>query len=140
MKRGTRERIVIEREKTDFTTFLGIYKGGIRIENPTEVIFSGEEGIDADGLSREYFTLLINSIYTSDMNIFEGEPEHLIPVFSVWLLTSRVIYYIGLMLRRTVLQRCTGLTGVSEAFVDEVFNMTVQSSALTIYPMSTFVK
>ncbi len=57
-------------------------KPAFDITKPPNVEFSVEFGVDGGGPSREYFHLLMESLWKSQaggITLFEGQPDHLVP-------------------------------------------------------------
>ena len=59
-------------------------RGDLDIKKVPDVTFIGEEGIDAEGLTKEFFTLVINALTsgTGGYIMFKGGSDHLVPVIS----------------------------------------------------------
>ena len=58
-------------------------RGDLDIKVP-DVTFIGEEGIDAEGLIKEFFTLVMNALTSGNGGyiMFEGGSDHLVPVIN----------------------------------------------------------
>ena len=59
------------------------------------VTFLGEAGIDGGGLSKEFGSLLRREMFSSRVNLFEGEDQRKMPIFSVQGLQSRLFQLVG---------------------------------------------
>ena len=59
-------------------------RSDLDIKKVPDVTFIGEEGIDAEGLTKEFFTLVMNALTsgTGGYIMFEGGSDHLMPVIS----------------------------------------------------------
>lgn len=71
-------------------------------QNPTfdvlptpRVTFEGEAGIDGGGLSKEFGSLLRREIFPPKVNLFEGEEQRKMPIFSVQAIQSRLFQLVG---------------------------------------------
>ena len=53
-------------------------------QNKLDVTFIGDEGIDAEGLTKEFFSIVMNSLKcgTGGYVLLEGSEDHLLPVIS----------------------------------------------------------
>ena len=69
-----------------------------------DIRFVDEEGIDAEGLTREFLTCLTTAIREGEgsMVIFEGEYPHLVPCHNTDLLASRIFFYIGQLIAYSI--------------------------------------
>lgn len=92
------------------------------VTKPLNVQFVGadERGIDAGGITREYFHFLVESMkqQTSDgIALFEGLSGHLVPKHDYELLSSGMFIIMGKMILHSVLNNCQGISGISPAVV-----------------------
>ena len=93
-----------------------------------DVTFIGEEGIDAEGLTKEFFSIVMNSLKcgTGGYVLFEGSEDHLLPVISEEYHQSGYYKYVGLLIGMSVLHAGFGMSGISRALsvflaTDDVF-------------------
>ena len=100
----------------------------IEAKKTLDVTFIGEEGIDAEGLTKEFFTIVMNSLKcgTGGYVLFEGSDDHLLPVISEEYHQSGYFKYVGLLIGMSVLHAGFGMTGMSRALsvflaTDDVF-------------------
>lgn len=80
-----------------------------------DVSFIGEDGIDAEGLTREFLTSVNTAIREGErpITLFEGEFPHLVPVHSTDLLTSKMFFYAGQLLSYCIAHGGIGFVGLS---------------------------
>ena len=64
--------------------FKKLERGVLDTRKVPDITFVGEEGIDANGLTKEFFTLIMNALASGKGGyiLFEGEIDHLVPVNS----------------------------------------------------------
>lgn len=64
--------------------FKKLKRGVLDTRKVPDKTFVGEEGIDADGLTKEFFTLIMSALASGKGGyiLFEGEIDHLVPVNS----------------------------------------------------------
>ena len=60
---------------------------------PLRVKFSGEAGLDAGGLRREFGSQLIQKIFSSDAKLFEGNDDHKVPMYNADAVHSNLFYF-----------------------------------------------
>ena len=82
-----------------------------------DVTFIGEDGIDAQGLTREFFSIVMSSLKYGSGNyiLFEGSDDHLLPVISEEYHQSSFFIYAGELIAMSVLHAGFGFTGMSRA-------------------------
>ena len=76
----------------------------------------GEEGIDADGLTKEFFTLVMDALRsgTGGYVMFEGADAHLLPVLSEEFHQSGY-RYVGQLIAMSVLHGGIGMVELFKA-------------------------
>jgi len=80
-----------------------------------EITFEGEAGVDAGGLTREFFYLAFEAVVGrtfKDCAMFEGKRGHFIPSATAEHLTSGY-KCAGMMMVHAALNECRGLPGLS---------------------------
>ena len=89
------------------------------ITKPLNVCFVDEPGLDAGGVTREYFYLLMRRLQTPtvSLNLFEGVNGHLLPIHNYDILSGGLFVLVGKMMLHSILNNCTGLPGLSPAVV-----------------------
>eukprot|EP00112_Aurelia_sp_Birch-Aquarium-sp1_P009558 Seg209.2 transcript_id=Seg209.2/GoldUCD/mRNA.D3Y31 product="G2/M phase-specific E3 ubiquitin-protein ligase" protein_id=Seg209.2/GoldUCD/D3Y31 len=89
----------------------------LNLTQSPDVNYVGEDGIDADGLKREFLTSLMSSIRDGEGSIalFEGEFPHLVPVHSTDAIASNLFFCIGQLIAYSVVHGGIGFTGLSPA-------------------------
>lgn len=89
----------------------------IEAKKTPDVNFIGEEGIDAEGLTKEFFSIVMNALKcgTGGYVLFEGSDDHLLPVISEEYHQSGYYKYVGLLIGMSVLHAGFGMTGLSRA-------------------------
>lgn len=87
------------------------------------VEFVDELGIDAGGVSREYFHLLMERLKQGPggaINVFEGLPGHLLPIHNYDVLSGGLFILAGKMILQAILNDCSGVPGISPAVVSYI--------------------
>ena len=82
--------------------------------------FVDELGIDAGGVSREYFHLLMKRLKQGPggaINVFEGLPGHIVPVHNYDVLSGGLFILVGKMILHAILNDCNGVPGISPVVV-----------------------
>ena len=85
--------------------------------------FVDELGIDAGGVSREYFHLLMERLKQGPggaINVFEGLPGHLVPIHNYDVLSGGLFILVGKMILHAILNDCSGVPGISPAVVSYI--------------------
>ena len=83
-------------------------------------MFDGEDGMDAEGLTRELCHMMISSMRDGKGGIilFEGQIDHLIPVHNEQYLASRYHKYAGQLIAYCFIHAGFGITGLSRAITE----------------------
>lgn len=84
--------------------------------------FVAEIGIDAGGVSREYFHLLMERLKQGPggaIKVFEGQPGHLVPIHN-YVLSGGLFILAGKMILHAILNDCSGVLGISPTVVSYV--------------------
>jgi len=87
------------------------------LRRPLEIVFDGEPGVDAGGLTREFFHLAFEAVISrtyKDCPMFEGKRGHLIPNVATEHLANGY-KFVGMMIVHAALNECRGLPGLSPA-------------------------
>lgn len=84
------------------------------------VVFDGEDGMDADGLTRELCHMMMSRMRDGDGGIvlFEGQIDHLIPVHNEQYLASQYYKYAGQLIAYCFVHGGFGITGLSRAIAE----------------------
>ena len=95
------------------------------VTKPLNVQFVGadEIGIDAGGITKEYFHFLVESLKQQSPNgvtLLEGTLGHLLPKHDYELLSSGMFVIMGKMILHAVLNNCQGISGMSPAIVNYI--------------------
>jgi hypothetical protein len=87
------------------------------LTKPLNVCFADEPGLDAGGVTREYFYLLMRRLQRPavSLNLFEGLNGHLLPIHNYDILSGGIFVIVGKMMLHSILNNCTGLPGLSPA-------------------------
>lgn len=74
------------------------------------ITFEGEPGVDAGGLTREFFTLLLRELIspTSSIRLFEGKQGHYLPLHNTDALRSNMFKVAGRIVASSLLNGCSG--------------------------------
>ena len=78
------------------------------------IVFAGEAD-DAGGLGREYGTLLRNAIFSAEANLFEGQEERKLPLYSIDGIHSRLFLLAGKMVAYLIIHLDIGIPCLSPA-------------------------
>ncbi|CAB4016556.1 G2 M phase-specific E3 ubiquitin- ligase [Paramuricea clavata] len=129
IKEGQEQSIVISRKSTCILAdLIKLHKRGLDIQLIPDVEFIGEPGVDASGLTREFFHLSMTALATGDRRItlFEGERNHLLPLHSTDALESNLYFYVGRMIAHTFLHK--GYPFVAQAVVQYICSQSIEES------------
>lgn len=109
--------------------FRPLKRGGLHLKATPNVIFRDEEGMDADGLTRELCHMVMANMTDGKGGIvlFEGEMDHLVPVHSEEYIASDYFKYAGKLIAHSVLHAGFGLTGLSRAITEYLVTEDVNS-------------
>ncbi|KAL9977187.1 hypothetical protein ACROYT_G014565 [Oculina patagonica] len=94
-------------------------RGEVDVRRELDVEFLNEEGIDASGLTKEYLNLLMTGMAngTGGLILFEGAPDHLLPIHKEEYLQSGYFVYVGKTIALSVVHGGVGFLGMSRALV-----------------------
>ena len=84
-----------------------------------------ELGVDAGGPTTEYFYHLMKEFERGSLagiQLFEGEPGHLVPRFDYDSISGNLFRLVGKMILHSLLNNCRGLTGLSPAVISYVIS------------------
>jgi len=110
----------VDRKAGDFleSVFAEYEKGRERtLRRPLDITFEGEAGVDAGGLTKEFFHLAFEAVVSrtyKDCPMFEGERGHFIPNAAAEHLVNGY-KYVGMMIVHAAMNGCRGLPGLSPA-------------------------
>ena len=62
---------------------------------PLRVRFAGEAGLDAGGLRREFGSLLVSKLFSSEAMLFEGSDDRKVPVYNADAVHSNLFHLAG---------------------------------------------
>ena len=95
-----------------------------------DVRFVDEEGIDAEGLTREFLTCLTTAIREGEGSvvIFEGEYPHLVPCHNTDLLASRIFFYIGQLIAYSIIHAGIAVTGISSTVASFIISGNIENA------------
>ena len=95
--------------------FKKLKRGMLDTREVPDVTFVGEEGIGAEGLTKEFSSLVMNALAggTGGYVLFEGETDHLVPAYSEESEESGSFKYAGQLIGMSVLHSNVGLVGLS---------------------------
>ena len=112
--------MLIDRSKDILQQTIRKYKNPLfDITKALNISFQGEVGLDAGGLTREFFHLLMNRLQkpTGSLDLFEGTGGHLVPITNYDYLSGGFFVLVGKMILHSVLNACPGMPGLSPAVV-----------------------
>ena len=89
------------------------------ITKPLNVSFINEPGVDAGGLTREYFHILMDRLQKplGSLDLFEGRKGHLLPMHNYDLVSGGLFVMVGKMVLHSILNNCTGVPGLSPGVI-----------------------
>ena len=92
-------------------------RSDLDIKKVPDVTFIGDEGINAEGLTKEFFTLVMTALTsgTGGHIMFEGGSDHLVPVISEECYQSGYFRFVGQLIAMSVLHRGIDIGGLSRA-------------------------
>ena len=92
-----------------------------------DVRFEGEEGIDAEGLTREFLTGLMTSIRQGEgsLTLFEGQYPNVVPCHNTDYLSSRIFFYVGQLMAYSIVHSGIAMTGLSPAAASFIINANI---------------
>lgn len=62
---------------------------------PLRIRFAGEAGLDAGGLRREFGSLLVSKLFSSEAMLFEGSDDRKVPVYNADAVHSNLFHLAG---------------------------------------------
>jgi hypothetical protein len=89
------------------------------LSRPLNVSFVDEPGLDAGGVTREFFHLLMKRMQTQvgSFNLFEGRNGHLLPTYNYDMISGGLFILAGKMVLHAILNNCSGIQGLSKAAI-----------------------
>ncbi len=80
------------------------------------ITFVGELGLDAGGVTREFFHLLIKrlQIPVGSFNLFKGVNGHLLPIYNYDMISGGLFVLAGKMILHAILNDFLGMGGYPE--------------------------
>ncbi len=113
--------VQVKRESDILPQMLRKYKNPqFDLQKPLNIEFINELGFDGGGLTREFFSILMNRLSSpveSGMNLFEGLLGHLVPRHDYDMLSGGLFCILGKMILHAILNGCCGIAGLSPAVV-----------------------
>ena len=109
-------------------------RGDLDIKKVPDDTFIGEEGIDAEGLTKEFFTLVMNALTsgTGGHIMFEGGSDHLVPVISEECYQSGYFRFVGQLIAMSVLHSGIGIVGLSRALTTYILTEDVELASCNL--------
>ena len=91
----------------------------LKIRAVPDIQYEGEDGIDADGLTREFLTSAMAAVREGEdgLMLLEGEFPNLVPLHSTDLLASKVFFHVGQLIAYSIVHGGIPLVGLSPAVV-----------------------
>ena len=113
--------LVINRNKDILKQAARKYKNSsVDVTRPLNVSFKEEAGLDAGGLTREYFQLLIDRMQkktSESITLFECCNGHLLPIHNYDFLSGGFFVLAGKMILHSILNKCHGVVGLCPAVI-----------------------
>lgn len=121
---GVRQSLEIDRKRILHQCIKLLKQKRLDLRLAPDISFTGEQGIDADGLTREFLTLLMTAIREGedDITFFEGEFPNLVPIHNTDLISSNMFYYVGQLLAYSFVHGGISLVGISPVIASYVIN------------------
>ena len=97
--------------------FKMLKRGELDILKVPDINFVGEEGIDAEGLTKEFCALMMTNLQKGKGGymLFEGAPDHLVPVISEEYYQSGFFRYAGQLIAMSILHGGLGMVGLARS-------------------------
>ena len=97
--------------------FKMLKRGELDILKVPDINFVGEEGIDAEGLTKEFCALMMTNLQKGKGGymLFEGAPDHLVPVISKEYYQSGFFRYAGQLIAMSILHGGLGMVGLARS-------------------------
>ena len=110
----------IDRKSDMLEQVLRKYKNpAFDLRKPLNVCFVGKPGLDAGGVTREFFHLLMKRMQGpgASFNLFEGRIGHLLPTYNYDMFSGGLFILAGKMVLHAILNNCSGMQGLSRAAI-----------------------
>lgn len=120
------QRIHVRRSHIYDDSVRQFVKDSFNVSKFLKVKFIGESAVDDGGPRREYFQLLTKSIATNSA-LFQGWPDHVIPVHNLEALESNKFYIAGKMIATSLVQGGQPPVYFASAVADYLVFKTVKS-------------
>lgn len=119
---GCNLELEVDRNTDFLKQMLRKYKNpGFDITKHLSIEFKDEMGLDAGGVTREYFHLLMERLKQGPggaINLFEGQLGHLVPIHNNYDVLSGALFVLsGKMILHSILNDCNGVPGMSPAII-----------------------
>ena len=101
-----------------------------------DIDFKNEVGIDGGGLSKEFFYLVLTKLRDGDPNtgisLFEGAPDHIVPIHCSSSLDSGRFHLFGKILAHSILQGGIGFIGMAPAVAKYIATKSIDEAATLV--------
>ena len=101
-----------------------------------DIDFKNEVGIDGGGLSKEFFYLVLTKLRDGDPNIgislFEGAPDHIVPIHCSSSLDSGLFHLFGKILAHSILHGGMGFIGMAPAVAKYIATKSMDEAATLV--------
>ena len=137
LEAGT-EVITIDRQSRNFLKdVIRMYKRpGFNLKSTLEIEFANERGIDAGGLTREFFHLVLTKMTSGDskigINLFEGATDHFVPIHCSSSLDSGLFHLFGKVLAHSILHGGMGFLGMAPAVATYIATRSIDDAATLV--------
>lgn len=130
--------ITIDRQSPNFLKkVIRMYKRpGFCLKSIPEIEFENERGIDAGGLTREFFHLVLTRMSNGDSNtgitLFEGATDHIVPIHCSSSLDSGLFHLFGKFLAHSILHGGMGFLGMAPAVAKYIATRCIDDTATLV--------
>lgn len=104
-----------------------------QIRSPPRIRFLGEAAIDGGGPSREYGTLLLQTLFSSEAKLFEGKEDRKLPIYSTEGILSNMFKLAGKMVSYLLIHLDIGI----QCFPESVYQYLASGDSDTCTDLCT---
>ena len=137
LEAGTQVITIVRQSPNFLKDVIRMYKRpGFNLKSTLEIEFANERGIDAGGLTREFFHLVLTKITSGDskigINLFEGATDHFVPIHCSSSLDSGLFHLFGKVLAHSILHGGMGFLGMAPAVATYIATRSIDDAATLV--------
>lgn len=114
-----RPELVVDRHSPTLVRdlFKKLKRDELNLTKEPDITFLGEDGIDANGLTKELCHMIVQGLRDGSKGyvLFEGQPDHLLPIHCEEHIQSNLFVYTGQIIAFAFLHGNIGFLGLSRA-------------------------